>query len=77
MKRLDLHGTPHIDARADTIRFVEANWNNTEDPELEIITGHSHKMKEIVGGVLDEYELDWKVGDNLGMNMGFIRVQLP
>ncbi len=76
MKNLDLHGIPHTDAKAETIRFVEANWDG-DDPELEIITGHSAGMKKIVGDVLDEYELEWQVGDYLGMNKGFIRVQLP
>jgi len=76
MKKLDLHGTPHIDVRAETIRFIEANLYK-DDPELEIVTGHSTGMKEIVGEVLDEYDLDWQIGDHLEMNMGFIRVQLP
>ncbi|KKM80501.1 hypothetical protein LCGC14_1339250 [marine sediment metagenome] len=76
MKKLDLHSISHIDARNETVRFIEANWNSSGS-ELEIITGYSLPMQKIVTKVLDEYELDWQVGDFLAINKGFIRVWLP
>jgi len=76
MKRLDLHGLRHEDVRQEVIRFVEAHWN-TDGIELEIVTGYSPTMKRIAGTVLDEYGLDYKVGDAIGVNKGFIRVVIP
>ena len=76
MKKLDLHGVRHEDVRQEVIRFVEAHWN-TDEIELEIITGYSPSMKRISGIVLDEYQLDYKVGDAIGVNKGFIRVTMP
>jgi len=76
MEKLDLHGMKHEDIRGEVIRFVEDNWN-TNGAELEIVTGHGTTMKYLVRGVLDEYQLDHKTGDALGVNMGFIRVTMP
>ncbi len=75
MKKLDLHKTNYEEAKRKTIRFIEENWNSGET--VQIVTGHSLKMKEIVGVVLDEYELEWQVGDDFGWNWGFIKVALP
>ena len=55
MKRLDLHGIKHEDVRSKVINFVEDNWGGGDD--LEFVTGHSPKMKELVGEVLSEYNL--------------------
>ena len=78
MKSLDLHKTRHEDVRGLTIRFVEDNWDFLDvlEGEVEIITGHSKKMKEIVIEVLDEYHLSYYIGDGLGINNGFIRAKL-
>lgn len=57
MDRLDLHGVKHQDVRSMVIRFVERYWNT--DTEVEIITGHSERMKSIVKEVLDEYKLKY------------------
>ncbi|KKN06303.1 hypothetical protein LCGC14_1078580 [marine sediment metagenome] len=76
MEKLDLHSISHMDARNETIRFIEANWKSGGS-ELEIITGYSLPMQKIVIKVLDEYELEWQIGDYLAVNKGFIRVTLP
>lgn len=58
--KLDLHGVRHHEVRNKVIRIVEENWG--EGMEVEIVTGNSDEMKSIVGNVLDEYNLDYKVG---------------
>ena len=58
--KLDLHGVKHHEVRNKVIRIVEDNWG--EGLGVEIITGNSDEMKSIVGNVLDEYNLDYKVG---------------
>jgi hypothetical protein len=78
MEKLDLHGLRHEDVRNEVVRFVEANWvTDGTGTELEIVTGYSPTMKRIAGIVLDEYDLDYKVGDAIGVNKGFIRVTMP
>ena len=76
MKKLDLHGVRHEYVRNEVIRFVEAYWN-TDEIELDIITGYSVPMQRIVGEVLDEYQLDYRVGNGLLIDRGFIRVTMP
>ncbi len=61
LHKLDLHGVRHDDVKSKVINFIEDNWNSEED--LEIITGHSSKMKGIVLNVLDEYKLPYTIGD--------------
>lgn len=63
MKTLDLHGTPHADARRKVIGFVEDNWSSGE--EGRIITGHSRIMMEIVFSILREYNLLCDIEDVL------------
>jgi DNA-nicking Smr family endonuclease len=76
MEKLDLHSISHSDVRNEVIRFIEANWKSNGS-ELEIVTGHSLPMQKIVIDVLKEYELDWRIGDYLSVNKGFIRVTIP
>ena len=59
-KRLDLHGVKHENVKQEVICFIEDNWNSEEN--LEVITGHSAKMKGIVLNVLDEYKLLYILG---------------
>ena len=61
LHKLDLHGVRHDDVKSKVINFIEDNWSSEED--LEIITGHSSKMKGIVLNVLDEYKLPYTIGD--------------
>jgi len=72
MKKLDLHGIKHEMVRYKVIRFIEDNWDIKE--EIEIMTGNSKRMQEIVGEILKEYKLEYKVGDFLGFSKSFIRV---
>jgi len=73
-EKLDLHGTRYDLAKSKVIRFIENNWNTNLD--LEIITGHSEKMKFIVIEVLNEYKLKYRIGDFAGLNKGFINIPM-
>ena len=64
--KVDLHTLRHEDARREVIRFIEEHWN--EEAELEIITGNSNKMKELVKNILDEYKLTYQVGREFDFN---------
>jgi DNA-nicking Smr family endonuclease len=66
-EKLDLHGTKYDLARSKVIRFIEDNWH--ANLELEIITGHSKKMKY-------EYGLKYRIGDFAGLNKGFISIPM-
>ena len=55
MNKLDLHGTKHEEVKRKTIRFIESNWGSGS--EVEIITGNSFKMQDLVIDVIDEYSL--------------------
>jgi len=66
MKKLDLHRTRHDDAKRKVIRFVEDGWGSKE--EVEIITGNSQRMKDIVIDVLTEYGLDAQIGRKFDVN---------
>ena len=74
MKKLDLHHTRHHLVRPKLIRFIEDHWNT--DTEAEIITGNSTKMKEIVTDVLNEYKLEYRIGDIFGTNKGYIKTEI-
>ena len=66
LKKLDLHGTSHVDARNKVIRFIEEHWDSGS--ELEIITGNSIRMKGIVLNVIEEYDLSYNIGRMCGLN---------
>lgn len=74
MKKLDLHRIRHEDVRPEVIHFIEDNWAINE--EVEIITGYSLQMKAIVEEVLNEYKLDYRIGDFFDFNISYIRVNL-
>ena len=61
IKTLDLHGMTHEDAKREVIRFIEKHFNDT-DVEMEVITGHSTRMKGIVLNTLEEYNLSPNIG---------------
>ena len=63
----------HEDVPRVVIRFVENNWASST--EIEIITGNSPKMKEIVIEVIQEYDLDFHVGF-MGLNTGRIVIDM-
>jgi hypothetical protein len=74
IKKLDLHRTRHEDVNSEVIRFIEKHWNSGE--EIEIITGHSQNMKNLVIKVLEEYKLEWQIGRKFDVNKGYIVVRL-
>ena len=55
MKKLDLHGVRH----SEVDRLVE-NFVLLNNPPLEIVTGHSDKMPELVREVLDRHDIMWE-----------------
>ena len=65
MKNLDLHGISYEEARKLILIFIENNINNLP---LEIITGNSIKMNEIVVKIVESKNLkaDYKTHYNLG-----------
>lgn len=74
MKKLDLHGIRHEDVRSEVIHFIEDNWAIGE--EVEIMTGNSTQMKSIVEEILNEYKLDYRIGDFFGFDRSYITVKL-
>ena len=72
--RLDLHGFRIEEARESLIEFIERFYNSEE--ECDIITGNSTKMKFMVQDVLKEYKMEYREGDLLGNNMGYIKTWL-
>ena len=55
MIKLDLHGVKHEDAANEIKRFLEDNWDCGQ--MVEIVTGHSSIMKNIVLEVTSDYNL--------------------
>jgi len=74
LNKIDLHGIKHEDVRSEVIHFIEANWNSNK--AVEIITGRSKDMIAIVEEVLNEYKLDYKIGDFFEFNKSYIKVEL-
>lgn len=70
MKKLDLHGIPHVDVTNACHEFINQHWNT--DQELHIITGHSPAMKELVREVLGIYDVEYTMGDL--HNPGYVRL---
>jgi len=69
MERLDLHGIPHFQVNNDIIRKIEEFWNS--NTEIHFITGNSEEMKQIVIEILNEYNLEYRIGDIV--NKGYIK----
>ena len=55
IRELDLHGKKH----EEIDRLVE-NFVLLNTPPLRIITGNSHKMKNLVEKVLKRHKFDWE-----------------
>ena len=69
--KLDLHRLNHDDAYRATINFIEMYW--LKGAELEIITGNSQKMRDLVTDILEEYKLSYTIGRKFDeFNMGYI-----
>jgi hypothetical protein len=72
--QLDLHGVPHEDVKWEVIRFFELFWNS--DQEIEIITGNSPPMRDIVKEVCKEYNLTYRIGSVDSSCHASMRVQM-
>jgi len=72
--KLDLHGFHIEEARKALTEFIESFYNSEE--ECDIITGNSIKMKMMVKEVLTEYKMEFREGDLLGNNSGYIKTWL-
>jgi hypothetical protein len=72
MEKLNLHGTKHEDVTRKVIHFIEDNWDSNK--EIEIITGYSNKMQELVINVLEEYSLSYRIGREFDYNKGYLVV---
>ena len=70
--KLDLHGIRHEDVRRKLDVFL---WDSMQRKlrHVEIVTGHSHKMKEIVYEVCQEYGFSIKEGV---LNKGYLIVDI-
>ena len=68
MKTLDLHGIKHEDVEKVLTKFINQNFNK----KMKIITGKSNKMKFIVCAVIEEYDLQYRIGDMT--NNGYITI---
>lgn len=69
--KIDLHGIRHSDVYWYLIKEIEKYWG--DNIEIIIITGYSEKMKSLVIEILNEYELDYQIGDIMGYNNGYIK----
>jgi len=69
--KLDLHGVRHQDVQKEVDSFL---WKNHDNLPVIIITGNSNDMKKEVINVLSDYDYDYRVGDILGINTGYIEV---
>ena len=69
MEKLDLHGMPHYLVENDLVRTLNRLWNT--NTELEVVTGNSERMKDIVMKVLREHGLEFQDGDM--HNFGYIK----
>ena len=72
MKTLDLHGVKHADVPKLMDQFIWEQMNN-KTKEIEIITGISQAMKDIVISNLKDYEMTYEEAWN---NPGKIIVSL-
>jgi|CryBogDrversion2_8_1035294.scaffolds.fasta_scaffold89830_1 hypothetical protein len=71
--KLDLHGKSHYEVSRLLDEFI---WNAMKSNlhDIEIVTGNSSRMKEFVIEVINEYQLEYEIGN--AWNSGFIRVFL-
>ena len=56
MEKLDLHGIKHIDCKLLILNFIEINIDNLP---IEIITGNSVEMQNIVKEIVEKFNLKY------------------
>lgn len=71
--KLDLHGKSHYEVNSLVDSFI---WDSMKKDliEVEIVTGNSDRMKEFVIEIINEYKLEYVIGDM--WNSGYIKVFL-
>ena len=67
---LDLHGVKHADVEDKLIDFFF--WHSFDYKKVNIITGNSQKMQELVISFLDKYEFKYYISSH---NLGEIIVE--
>lgn len=72
--KIDLHGMKHESAAVNVERIVNGLWG--QEVELEIVTGNSEEMKNIVRDALKDYDVEIQDGDYFGVNTGYLKVFL-
>jgi DNA-nicking Smr family endonuclease len=70
---LDLHGKSHYTVKSLVDQFIYQAMMKGKQ-EIKIITGNSERMKEVVIGVIKDYDMEYTIGDF--WNPGYIRVFL-
>jgi len=71
MAKLDLHGIRHSEVTKFVDQFIYANLNKLP---IEVVTGYSDKMKQLVIESVEDHGLEYQIGDSLGINQGFIKI---
>jgi DNA-nicking Smr family endonuclease len=71
--KLDLHGKSHYDVSNLLDQFI---WESMKlgFPSIEVVTGNSQRMKNVVIDVISEYQFSYEVGNF--WNSGYIRIFL-
>lgn len=73
MNSIDLHGISHYDISNRIDIFIWDNMKMNKD-YVDIITGNSKRMISLVIKIIEEYKLNYQIGDTY--NKGYIRVFL-
>ncbi len=68
--KIDLHGIKHSEVFGIVDKFIQ---ENLYEKEVEIVTGYSHRMKELVQEVLSDYNL---IGEEPQFNDGTLIVKI-
>tara|TARA_R110000772_G_scaffold95789_3_gene194150 strand:- start:2544 stop:2777 length:234 start_codon:yes stop_codon:yes gene_type:complete len=69
--KLDLHGVKHQDVQRAVDSFL---WKNHDNLPVIIVTGNSESMKKEVINIIADYNYDYRIGDILQINTGYIEV---
>jgi uncharacterized protein YggU (UPF0235/DUF167 family) len=71
--KVDLHGKHHHEVSRIIDRFI---WDGMRlnKKEIEVVTGNSNRMKEVVIDIIEEHQLDYSIGNVI--NKGFITIYL-
>lgn len=69
--KIDLHRIKHEHVR----RIVEqALFNHRIEDDLDIVTGHSKDMQDLVISILNENNIEYLIGGYLGIEQSYIKI---